>query len=201
MFKKNLTNMYPLKFEPYLREMVWGGEKIAPFKGVKTKRHKIGESWEISAVPGHVSTIANGSLAGKSLTDVMNEYGPELVGKKVFAKTGTEFPLLIKFIDAKSDLSIQVHPNDELAAKTHPGMKGKTEMWYVVGADEGAHLLSGLTEWITPDEYEQRVNEHTITDVLASYRIAPAGGAAARHRRRQFRRRDPADIRPDLQDL
>ena len=79
--------MYPLKFEPYLREMVWGGEKIAPFKGVKTKRHKIGESWEISAVPGHVSTIANGSLAGKSLTDVMNEYGPELVGKKVFEKT------------------------------------------------------------------------------------------------------------------
>ena len=138
--------MYPLKFEPYLREMVWGGEKIAPFKGVKTKRHKIGESWEISAVPGHVSTIANGSLAGKSLTDVMNEYGPELVGKKVFEKTGTEFPLLIKFIDARSDLSIQVHPNDELAAKTHPGMKGKTEMWYVVGADEGAHLLSGLTE-------------------------------------------------------
>ena len=137
--------MYPLKFEPYLREMVWGGEKIAPFKGIKTKQHHIGESWEISAVPGHVSIIANGPLAGKSLTDVMNEYGPELVGKKVFAKTGTEFPLLIKFIDAKSDLSIQVHPNDELAEKTHPGMKGKTEMWYVVEADEGAHLLSGLT--------------------------------------------------------
>lgn len=94
--------MYPLKFEPYLREMVWGGEKIAPFKGIKTKQHNIGESWEISAVPGHVSTIANGSLAGKSLTEVMNEYGPELVGKKVFAKTGTEFPLLIKFMTRKA---------------------------------------------------------------------------------------------------
>ena len=134
--------MYPLKFEPYLREMVWGGEKIAPFKGIKTKQHNIGESWEISAVPGCVSVVSNGTFAGKSLTEVMNEYGPELVGRKVFAKTGTEFPLLIKFIDAKSDLSIQVHPNDELAARTHPGMKGKTEMWYVVGADEGAHLLS-----------------------------------------------------------
>lgn len=165
--------MYPLKFEPYLREMVWGGEKIAPFKGIKTKRHQIGESWEISAVPGHVSIVANGPLAGRSLTDIMTEYGPELVGRKVFAETGTEFPLLIKFIDAKSDLSVQVHPDDELAEKTHKGMKGKTEMWYVVGADEGARLLSGLTEWITPDEYEERVNEHTITDVLASHKIAP----------------------------
>lgn len=165
--------MYPLEFKPYLREMVWGGEKIAPFKGIKTKQHSIGESWEISAVEGHVSTVANGPLAGRSLTEVMNEYGSELVGRKVFATTGTEFPLLIKFIDAKSDLSVQVHPNDELAARTHPGMKGKTEMWYVVGADEGAHLLSGLTEWITPDEYEKRVVDHSITDVLASHRIAP----------------------------
>lgn len=94
--------MYPLKFEPYLREMVWGGEKIAPFKGIKTKQRNIGESWEISAVPGCVSVVSNGTFAGKSLTEVMNEYGPELVGRKVFAKTGTEFPLLIKFMTRKA---------------------------------------------------------------------------------------------------
>lgn len=165
--------MYPLKFEPFLRTMVWGGEKIAPYKGVATDQEKIGESWEISAVKGHVSTIANGEYAGRGLTDLMEEFGEQIVGKKVFAEYGTEFPLLIKFIDAKSDLSIQVHPDDELAAKTHPGMKGKTEMWYVVGADEGAHLLSGLTTEITPDEYEARVKDNTITDVLAEHSIAP----------------------------
>jgi mannose-6-phosphate isomerase len=165
--------MYPLKFEPYLRTMVWGGEKIAPFKGIKTDQEKIGESWEISGVEGHVSTIANGPLKGRSLQDVIHEYGAELVGKKVSAKFGDEFPLLIKFIDAKEDLSIQVHPNDELAAKTHPGMLGKTEMWYVIGADKGAHLLSGLTKEITPDEYEARVRNNTITDVLARHDIKP----------------------------
>lgn len=163
--------LYPLKFVPYLRTMVWGGEKIAPFKGVKADSDKIGESWEISAVPGHVSVIAEGPLAGKTLTEVIQEYGASLVGKKVFEENGTEFPLLVKFIDAKSDLSIQVHPNDELAEKTHPGMKGKTEMWYVIGADEGAHLLSGLTEKITPEEYERRVKDNSITDVLASHNI------------------------------
>jgi len=164
--------MYPLKFEPYLRTMVWGGEKIAPYKGVQTDQEKIGESWEISAVKGHVSTVANGPLAGKSLNDLMEEYGATLAGQSVIDRTGTEFPLLIKFIDAKTDLSVQVHPDDALADKTVPGSKGKTEMWYVVGADEGAHLLSGLTQEITPEEYEQRVKDNTIMDVLASHDIA-----------------------------
>lgn len=166
-------NMYPLKFEPYLRTMVWGGEKIAPYKGIRTDQKKIGESWEISAVEGHVSTVANGPLKGKSLRDVINEYGSDLVGRRVFEKFGDEFPLLIKFIDAKEDLSIQVHPSDELAARTNPGMLGKTEMWYVIGADPGAHLLSGMTKEITPDEYEERVHNHTITDVLARHEIKP----------------------------
>ena len=165
--------MYPLKFKPYLRTMVWGGEKIAPFKGIYTTRNRIGESWEISAVEGHVSVVDNGPLAGKSLTEVMEDYGPELVGKKVFAKTGTEFPLLIKFIDAKDNLSVQVHPDDEMAGRIRQGLKGKTEMWYVVGADKGAHLLSGLTQEITPEEYEEKVGDNTITDVLASHEIHP----------------------------
>lgn len=165
--------MYPLKFKPYLRTMVWGGEKIAPFKGIYTTSDRIGESWEISAVEGHVSVVDNGPLAGKTLTELMEEYGPSLAGSKVIAKTGTEFPLLIKFIDAKADLSIQVHPSDELAGRIRPGLKGKTEMWYVIGADKGARLLSGLTQEITPDEYEDMVRDNTITDVLASHEIRP----------------------------
>ena len=165
--------MYPLKFKPYLCEKVWGGEKIAPFKGIFTTRNRIGESWEISAVQGHVSVVENGPLAGKSLTDIMKENGAELAGKKVVAKTGTEFPLLIKFIDAKQDLSVQVHPTDELAARIAPGQKGKTEMWYVVGADKGAKLLSGLTQEITPEDYEEKVNDNTITDVLGHYQVHP----------------------------
>ena len=165
--------MYPLRFKPYLRTMVWGGEKIAPFKGIYTTRNRIGESWEISAVEGHVSVVENGPLAGKTLTDLMDEYGPALVGKKVFEKTGTEFPLLIKFIDAKDNLSVQVHPDDNMASRIRPGLKGKTEMWYVIGADKGARLLSGLTQEITPDEYEERVRDKSITDVLASHEIHP----------------------------
>ena len=165
--------MYPLKFKPYLCTKVWGGEKIAPFKGIYTTRNRIGESWEISAVEGHVSIVENGPLAWKSLTDLMNEYGAALVGRKVFKKYGSEFPLLIKFIDAKDDLSVQVHPTDEQAARIKPGLKGKTEMWYVVGADKGARLLSGLTQEITPEEYEEKVNDKTITDVLGRYDVHP----------------------------
>lgn len=171
--------MYPLQFTPWLRTMVWGGGKIEKFKGIPiddaedASPHRIGESWEISAVPGHVSLVSNGPFTGRDLTDLIHELGPSLVGRKVYERTGDEFPLLIKFIDARSDLSIQVHPDDALAARTHPGMKGKTEMWYVVGADEGATLLSGLTKEITPGEYEARVRNNTITDVLGKHRIAP----------------------------
>lgn len=169
--------MYPLTFIPWLRTMVWGGAKIEAFKDLRAESPeepgRIGESWEISAVPGHVSVVANGPWAGRTLTGLMQEHGPALVGRKVYDRTGDEFPLLIKFIDAKTDLSVQVHPDDALAARTHPGMKGKTEMWYVVGADPGASLLSGLTTAITPDEYEARVRSNTIMDVLAKHAIAP----------------------------
>lgn len=165
------VNMYPLKFKPYLRTMVWGGEKIAPYKGIYTTRNRIGESWELSSVEGHVSEVANGPFAGKSLTEVMQRWKSGLVGRKAWKETGTEFPLLVKFIDARADLSIQVHPGDELAARTNPGQRGKTEMWYVVGADKGARLLSGLTQEITPEEYEERVRDNSITEVLARYDV------------------------------
>lgn len=166
-------NMYPLKFKPILKTLVWGGEKIAPFKDITTDQHNIGESWELSGVKGNESIVANGEFAGKTVTELVKEFKGRLVGEKNYSKTGDEFPLLIKFIDAKQDLSIQVHPDDALAAARHNGSKGKTEMWYVVAADKDAHLMSGLTEKITPEEYEQRVNNHTITDVLHDYKVAP----------------------------
>lgn len=162
--------MYPLKFKPILKTVVWGGEKIAPYKEVSTEQHNIGESWELSGVRGHESVIADGEFEGKTVTELAEQFKGKLLGEKVYACTGSEFPLLIKFIDAKKDLSIQVHPDDALAAKRH-NSKGKTEMWYVVGADENAHLLSGLSKDITPDEYVKMVENNTITDVLTDFRV------------------------------
>ena len=164
--------MYPLKFKPILKTIVWGGEKIAPYKEIETDQKHIGESWELSGVHGNESVVAEGPLAGRSIADLVKQYKDELIGSHVYENTGDEFPLLIKFIDALTDLSIQVHPNDELAAKRH-NSKGKTEMWYVVDAEPGAHLLAGLTEHITPEEYAAKVADGTITDVLARHEVHP----------------------------
>lgn len=164
--------MYPLKFKTIFKSVVWGGEKIAPFKGIETDQHNIGESWELSGVKGNESVVAEGPLAGKTITELAEQYKGALLGEKVYAKTGTEFPLLIKFIDARDDLSIQVHPDDALAGERHNGSKGKTEMWYVVQADEKAHLMSGLTRQITPEEYAAKVEDNTITEVLHDYNVA-----------------------------
>ena len=164
-------SLYPLKFRPILKTVVWGGEKIAPFKGIETDQHNIGESWELSGVRNAESVVDGGELDGRTITSLIEEYREQLIGRKNFEKTGTEFPLLIKFIDARQDLSIQVHPDDELAAKRHNGSKGKTEMWYVISADENAHLMSGLSEKITPEEYAAKVADNTITDVLHDYDV------------------------------
>ena len=163
--------MYPLKFEDIFKTVVWGGEKIAPFKGVQTEQHNIGESWELSGVKGNESVVANGPLAGHTITELACEYKEVLLGKKVYEATGTEFPLLIKFIDARDDLSVQVHPDDTLAGARHNGSKGKTEMWYVVQADEGAHLMAGLSRQTTPQEYESKVNDNTVTEILKDYKV------------------------------
>lgn len=164
--------MYPLKFNPILKTLVWGGEKIAPFKGVETGMHNIGESWELSGVKGNESVVSNGEYAGKTITELLDEFKERIVGRKNYEKNGNEFPLLIKFIDAKQDLSIQVHPNDELAARRHDGSKGKTEMWYVMDSDKDAHLMSGLSAEITPEEYSARIEDNSITDVLHDYKVS-----------------------------
>ena len=167
---KNDT-MYPLKFQNIFKSVVWGGEKIAPFKGVNTQQKNIGESWELSGGKGNESIVAEGPLAGRTITSLAEEYTGALLGAKVYAATGAEFTPLIRFIDARDDLSIQVHPDDKLAAERHNGSKGKTEMWYVVQADEKAHLMSGLSKEITPKEYAAKVADNTITDVLHDYDV------------------------------
>lgn len=158
----------PLHFAPYLKSVIWGGEAIAPFKGIVTDQKSIGESWEISAVPGKVSVVDCGTFKGKSLTELIEEFGPALVGGKVYEKYGKNFPLLIKIIDAKDNLSVQVHPDDELAEKRHH-CPGKTEMWHIIDTVPGAKIYVGLKQQINPDEYERRVADNTIMDVIDSY--------------------------------
>ena len=165
--------MYPLKFDPFLRTMVWGGTKIASYKGIETEDDHIGESWELSGFGEHLTSVSNGALRGRSITELVKEYKGRLVGEHVYAENGDEFPLLIKFIDARNDLSIQVHPDDAMARRQHNQHNGKTEMWYVVDADPGACLYSGLAMEITPDEYERRVADGTITEVLARHEVRP----------------------------
>ena len=164
--------MKPFRFTPLLKSLIWGGDKIAAYKGLKTDLPNIGESWELSGVAGDESVVAEGEYAGRTLPQLIAELKGTLVGEKVYKRFGTEFPLLVKFIAARADLSIQVHPNDELAQARH-GKHGKTEMWYVVGADRGAHLKAGFSQQITPAEYERRVADNTLTDVLCDYAVQP----------------------------
>lgn len=165
--------MYPLKFKPILKSTIWGGEKIIPFKHLDCQQAQVGESWEISDVPGDESIVADGADAGKNLTQMVSEYKGALVGESNYKRFNGKFPLLIKFIDAQQDLSIQVHPNDELAMKRHNSM-GKTEMWYVIGNDGGkAHLRSGLSKQITPDQYAAMIADNTICDALSDYAVQP----------------------------
>ena len=164
--------MEVFKFKPILKTLVWGGEKIAPYKGIETTQEHIGESWELSGVQGNESIVAEGPLAGRSIASLVKEFKGRLVGESVYGRCADEFPLLIKFIDAQKDLSIQVHPSDELAAARH-GCNGKTEMWYVIDAAPGAALYAGLKQAITPEEYEQRVADGSITQVLSRYEVHP----------------------------
>lgn len=158
------------KFRPILKSLIWGGEKIAPYKGIETDMKAIGESWEISGVKGNESVVAGGPDDGMTIPELIARDKETLLGKANFDRFGMEFPLLIKFIDARQDLSIQVHPDDALAWERHRS-KGKTEMWYVVDADNGARLRSGFAKQVTPDEYEQSIADNTITDMLQEYDI------------------------------
>ena len=162
--------LYPFLFEPNLHSVVWGGDQLRPYKGLASTDEPIGESWEVSAVPSSTSFIANGTWKGKDLISVINEHPEAILGKAVHQKYHGQLPLLVKFIDAKRDLSIQVHPNDEMAQREH-GKMGKSEMWYIIRADKGAHLYAGFKQEITPDEYQKRIEDGSITEVLADHQV------------------------------
>ena len=162
--------MEPIKFEPVLKQTLWGGDEIIPFKHMHTHLENVGESWEISGVHGSETLVANGPYKGYQLNALVDLLKEKLVGKENYERFGAEFPLLIKFIDARQDLSIQVHPNDEIAHKQGKE-RGKTEMWYIMDSAPEAKLYCGLKQQITPDEYKQMVENDTICDALAQYEV------------------------------
>lgn len=157
--------LYPFKFEPILKERLWGGTKLKDVLGKPIESDITGESWELSAVTGDVSVVANGALAKTSLQDLIHSSAEGLLGKSVVQRFGTDFPILIKFIDAKQDLSIQLHPNDQLAMERHNSF-GKTEMWYIMDADPSAELIVGFNRAVTKEEYAESLQKDSLQNLL-----------------------------------
>ena len=165
--------LYPLKFRPLFFEKIWGGHKIENLLGKNIgKIANCGESWELSGIDGKESVVTNGYLADNTLPELVEVYMGDLVGEKVFDRCGNDFPLLVKFIDAQDDLSVQVHPDDKLAALRH-GTNGKTEMWYVLDADAGSGLYVGFKEGVTKQQYLQAVADGTVDSLLVFYPAKP----------------------------
>ena len=163
--------LYPLQFEPILKERIWGGEKLKTILNKPITSKITGESWEISTVEGDVSVVANGDLAGKSLNDLIDSNPDALLGTEVHKRFGKQFPLLFKYLDAREDLSIQVHPNDALAKKRHNSF-GKTEMWYVMQADRDAELIVGFKENSNAAEYLENLKNKTLLSILDKVKVA-----------------------------
>jgi mannose-6-phosphate isomerase len=168
-----MTALYPLKFKTIFKERIWGGDKIRTVLGKEfAPIQRCGETWEISAVEGDVSVVNGGALDGKPLDKLIEEYKGELVGGKIYQQYGTKFPLLVKFIDAREDLSIQLHPNDELAQKRHNSF-GKTEMWYAFQADPGAKVRSGFNRKIDQATYIKHLEAKKLDDILNVMDVEP----------------------------
>jgi len=157
--------LYPLKFSPILKDKIWGGTKLENIFGKAAETDKLGESWELSGIENDESVVVNGFLAGNNLTDLIEIYMGDLVGDKVYDTYGLSFPLLFKLIDANENLSIQVHPGDEVAAERHNSF-GKTEMWVVLNADNGAELIIGFTKECTKEEYVTALDNGDVESLL-----------------------------------
>ncbi len=163
-------SFYPLTFDAILKDRIWGGTKL------KSVLHKpilsviTGESWEISTVENDISIVANGNFKGKNLNELISQFPEAILGTKVYERFGKQFPLLFKYLDAKLDLSIQVHPNDELAKKRHHSF-GKTEMWYVMQADENARIIVGFKEKSNVEEYSKNLENHTLISILEDVKV------------------------------
>ena len=164
--------MTPFKFTPYLKSVIWGGERIAALKNIETDLTDIGESWEISGVPGNETSVSEGPDKGLTLSQLIDKYGARLVGADVFARYGNEFPLLVKIIDARRDLSVQVHPDDKLANERH-GCAGKTEMWYILATEPDAKIYAGLSKQLDPETYRRDVENKTIMDDITAHDSHP----------------------------
>ncbi|UQD57708.1 type I phosphomannose isomerase catalytic subunit [Flavobacterium sp. K5-23] len=162
--------IYPLQFEPILKERIWGGEKLKAVLNKPISSSITGESWELSAVEGDISVVANGDLIGKSLLWLIDSAPNELLGSKVYERFGKQFPLLFKYLDAREDLSIQVHPNDELAKQRHNSF-GKTEMWYVMQADPEASIIVGFKEPSNAKEYVENLNNNSLLSILEEIKV------------------------------
>ncbi|MGB3779417.1 MAG: type I phosphomannose isomerase catalytic subunit [Tunicatimonas sp.] len=161
-----MTELYPLTFVPIFKEKLWGGQKIKNVLGKAVgDLPNCGETWEISGVEGNLSEVATGPLAGQDLRSLIQQYQGQLVGESVYQQHGDEFPLLVKFIDAHQDLSIQVHPDDALAQKRH-NSSGKTEMWYILQADPGASLIAGFNRSLDREKYLKAFESGQLMDVL-----------------------------------
>jgi len=164
------NELYLLKFEPILKEKIWGGSKLKSLFNKKTISDKTGESWEISDLENDTSIVSNGDLKGRSLKWLLEQYKEELVGNKVFESFGLKFPLLIKYIDAAENLSIQLHPNDKIAKEKHNSF-GKTEMWYIMQADNDAELILGFEEPISKSRYVELVEKNELQDSLNKVKV------------------------------
>ncbi len=163
-------NIYPLQFEPILKERIWGGTKLKSVLNRPIISDITGESWEISTVEGDVSVVSNGVLAGKSLNELIDSNPEDILGTDVYKRFGKQFPLLFKYLDAREDLSIQVHPNDELAKKRHNSF-GKTEMWYVLQADKNARIIVGFKENSNANEYLENLKNKTLLSILDDVKV------------------------------
>lgn len=169
-----MADLYPLKFTPIFKEVLWGGQKLKSVLNKDIpKEKKIGESWEISAIQGNISVVENGFLAGNNLQELIEIYMGDLVGEKVYKKYGLEFPLLIKFIDANDKLSIQVHPDDKLAKKRHNAY-GKTEMWYIIDAEPEAELITGFNQPMNKEKYQKYFQENKLPEILNREKVKKA---------------------------
>ncbi|MCM1449037.1 MAG: class I mannose-6-phosphate isomerase [Clostridiales bacterium] len=164
--------MKPFKFTPYLKSVIWGGDRIASLKNIETELTDIGESWEISGVPGNETTVSEGPDKGLTVSALIEKYGARLLGQKVIDRFGTEFPLLVKIIDARRDLSVQVHPDDALARKRH-NCNGKTEMWYILDTTPDAKIYAGLCRQLDPESYRRDVEAKTIMEDITAHDSHP----------------------------
>ena len=161
-----MSELYPLKFETVLKEKVWGGNALVTRYNKKPAGStRIGESWELSAVADNQSVVSNGFLAGNNIEEIIEVYMGDIIGDSIYEKFGNEFPLLIKFIEAREDLSIQVHPGNDLSRKRHNAY-GKTEMWYILECEKGTKIYTGFNDGVTRETYTEAINNGKLADLL-----------------------------------